>query len=202
MMKKMLIVAVCAVVMTGEAKETQLFDESLPPAEGWSPVGFAFVPMRYFQFPGAGSDVDGLRIGLTVGHNRQVDGIDIGAIGSWTDGELNGLSCSGIYKYCGGATFGIHLSSTVNYASGRLNGSQFSLVNSAYGVNGLQVGLVNYVSEGNGCQLGVFNLAETLRGVQLGLVNTAMNCSGIQIGLGNIIGESPLTACVFFNAWF
>ena len=201
-MKKLLIAAVCAVVMTGVAQETHLIEDSLPPAEGWSPIGFAFAPARYFQFPGAGSDVNGLRMGLTVGHNREVNGIDIGALGSWTDGEINGLSCSGLYTYCGGATFGIHLTSVMNYASRRLNGSQFAVVNSAYDISGLQVGLVNYVSEVNGCQLGVFNLAETFRGVQIGLVNTAMNGSGIQIGLGNVIGESPLTACVFFNAWF
>ncbi len=201
-MKKLLIAAACAVAMMGMAKETHLIEDSLPPAEGWSPIGFAFAPARYFQFPGTGCDVDGLRLGLTVGHNRQVNGIDFGALGSWTDGEINGLSCSGLYTYCGGATFGIHLTSVMNYASGRLNGSQFAVVNSAYDISGLQVGLVNYVSEVNGCQLGVFNLAETFRGVQIGLVNTAMNGSGIQIGLGNVIGESPLTACVFFNAWF
>ena len=201
-MKKMLIAAVCAAVMTGGAQEAALVEDVLPPAEGWSPFGLAFLPVRYLQFPGPGSDVDGLRIGFTVGHNRQVNGIDFGTIGSWTDGELNGLSCSGIYKYCGGATFGIHLTSVVNYSSGELNGCQLSLVNSSYAANGLQVGMVNYVSEGSGFQLGLFNLAGSFRGLQIGLVNTAMNYGGIQIGLGNVIGESPLTACVLFNAWF
>ena len=117
-------------------------------------------------------------------------------------GNVNTLSCSGLFRCCGGATFGVHLSSAVNYASEWLNGGQLSLVNVAYGVSGLQLGIVNYVSEVHGCQLGLFNMAETLRGFQLGLVNATMNCSGIQIGLGNIIGESPLTACVLFNAWF
>ena len=201
-MKKLLIAAVCAALMTGGAQETKLIEDMLPPAEGWSPLGFAILPVRYLQFPGPGSDVDGLRIGLTVGHNRQVNGIDIGPIGSWTDGEINGLSCSGLYRCCGGATFGLHLTSVANYASGPLNGGQLALANIAYGVNGLQLGLVNYVSEGSGVQLGLVNLAETFRGLQLGLINTAMNYSGVQIGLGNIIGESPLTACVLFNAWF
>lgn len=201
-MKTLLFAAACAVVMAGQAKETTLIDEAMPAADGWSPIGFAFLPATYLQFPGATSDVDGLRLGLTVGHNRQVSGIDIGAIGCWADGGINGLSFSGIYKQCGGAAFGIHFSSVMNYASGQLNGCQFSLVNSAYCINGLQLGLVNYVSEGNGFQFGAFNLAETVRGVQIGLVNTTMNCSGIQIGLGNIIGESPLTACVLMNVWF
>ena len=201
-MKTLLFAAACAVVMAGRANDAALIDEALPPADGWSPLGFAVMPAGYMQFPGAASDVDGLRLGLTMAHNRQVSGIDIGAIGSWADGEINGLSCSGIYRQCGGAAFGIHLSSTLNYASARLNGCQVSLVNSAYLVNGLQLGLVNYVSEENGLQVGAFNLAETMRGVQVGLVNTTMNCSGIQIGLGNIIGESPLTACVFMNVWF
>jgi len=201
-MKTLLFAAACAVMMAGHAKESALIDEDLPPADGWSLLGFAFMPVTYFQFPGTASDVDGLRLGLTVGRNHQVNGIDIGTIGSWADGEINGLSCSGIYKQCGGATFGIHLSSTINYASGRLNGCQVSLVNSSYRINGLQLGLVNYVSEGSGCQVGTFNLAESMRGVQVGLVNMAMDYSGIQIGLGNIIGESPLTACVFMNVWF
>lgn len=201
-MKTLLFAAACAVVMAGHAKETNFIDEPLPPADGWSLLGFAFLPATYFQFPGTASDVDGLRLGLTVGHNRQVSGIDIGVIGSWSDGEINGISCSGIYKQCGGAEFGIHLSSVMNYASGSLSGCQFSLVNSAYCINGLQIGLVNYVSEGNGLQISTFNMAETLRGIQIGLVNMTMNCSGIQLGLGNIIGESPLTACVLLNAWF
>lgn len=201
-MKKMLIVAVCAVAMTGVAQEVTLVDEALPPAKGWSPLGFAFAPVQYLQFPGEGSDVDGLRIALTVGHNRQVNGIDIGAIGSWADGEINGLSFSGLFKCYGGAEFGLHFSSVVNYSSGPLNGIQFALVNSSYCANGFQAGVVNYVSEGGGLQLGLFNMAETFGGLQIGLVNTAMNYSGIQIGIGNIIGESPLTACVLFNAWF
>ena len=201
-MKKMLIAAVCAAAMTAGAQETKLIEDVLPPAEGWSPIGIAFLPVQYLQFPGPGSDVDGLRIGLTVGHNRQVNGIDFGTIGSWADGEINGLSCSGVFRCCGGAEFGIHLTSVVNYSSGELNGCQLSLVNSSYGAYGLQLGVVNYVSAGGGLQLGVFNLAESFQGLQIGLVNTAMNYSGIQIGLGNIIGESPLTACVFFNAWF
>jgi len=201
-MKTLLFAAACAVVMAGHAKEANLIDEALPSADGWSLFGIAFLPATYFQFPGTASDVDGLRLGLTVGRNRQVNGIDIGAIGSWADGEINGLSCSGLYKQCGGAAFGIHMASAMNYASGRLNGCQASLVNSAYCVNGLQLGLVNYVSEGNGLQIGAFNIAETLRGIQIGLVSATMNCSGVQIGLGNIIGESPLTACVFLNAWF
>ena len=201
-MKKLLMAAVCAAMMTGGAEETKLIDNVLPPAEGWSPIGFALLPAPYFQFPGVRRDVHGLRIGVTAGHNREVNGIDVGAIGSWADGEINGLSCSGLFRYCGGAAFGIHLSSVVNYASERVNGAQLALVNSAYGAAGLQIGLVNYALEGNGCQLGLFNMAETFRGLQLGLVNTTMNCSGVQIGIGNIIGESPLTACVFFNAWF
>jgi len=201
-MKKLLIAALCAAAMTGGAQETKLIDEAQLPAEGWSPVGFAFAPVRYLQYPGTRCDVDGLQLGLTLGHYREINGIDIGTMGSWADGELNGLSFSGVCKYCGGASFGLHFSSVMNYASGDVNGAQLAVVNSAYGVNGFQVGMVNFVSEGNGGQLGVFNMAETLRGFQVGLVNMAMNCSGIQVGLGNIIGESPLTACVFFNAWF
>ena len=201
-MKTLLFAAACAVVMAGRANEAALIDEALPPADGWSLLGFAVAPARYMQFPGAASDVDGLRLALTVGHNRQVNGIDIGAIGSWADGEINGLSCSGVYRQCGGAAFGLHLSSVLNYASARLNGCQVSMVNSAYLVSGFQLGLVNYVSEGNGFQVGAFNMAETMRGIQVGIVNTTMNCSGVQVGLGNIIGESPLTACVFLNAWF
>ena len=201
-MKKLLIATVCVVAMMVGAQEVTLVDEALPSAKGWSPLGFAFAPVRYLQFPGEGSDVDGLRIALTVGHNRQVNGIDIGAIGSWADGEINGLAFSGLFKCCGGAEFGLHFSSVANYSSGPLNGIQIALVNSSYCANGLQAGIVNYVSEGSGLQLGLFNMAETFGGLQIGLVNTAMNYSGIQIGIGNIIGESPLTACVFFNAWF
>lgn len=201
-MKKLLIAAMCAAVFTCGAEETQLVDEALPPAEGWSPIGFAILPVQYLQFPGDGSDVNGLRIALTSGHNREVNGLDFAAVWGWADGEINGLSCSGLGRISGGAAFGVHLTSAVNYSSGWVTGAQLATVNSSYGISGMQVGLTNFASEGNGIQLGLFNMAETFRGVQLGLVNIAMDYSGVQIGLGNIIGESPLTACMFFNAWF
>lgn len=201
-MKQLLMAATCAAVMTGLSAEQKPIDEGLPPAEGWSPVGFAFLPVRYLQCPGVGSDVNGLRLGLLAGHNRQVNGFDIGTLGSWADGEINGLSCSGLGNCCEGATFGIHLSGIVNYATGTINGCQFATVNSACTANGFQVGVVNCVSDGGGFQVGVWNMAESWSGFQLGLVNTAMNYRGVQVGLGNVIGSSPLTACVFVNAWF
>ena len=201
-MKKLLVAAFCAAAIAAGAEETRLIEDALPPATGWSPVGFAFLPVRHLQFPGVGSDVDGLRFAMTAGHNREVNGIDFGLIGSWADGEINGVSISGLAKCSGGAAFGVHLAAALNYASGDLTGIQLALVNSAYRVNGLQVGMVNFESEGSGFQVGVFNMAESFHGLQVGLVNMAMNYRGIQVGLGNIIGESPLTACVFFNAWF
>ena len=201
-MKNILMAAACAVVMTGSAKDQKPIDDSLPPAEGWSPVGFAFAPVRYLQHPGPGCDVNGLGLGLLAAHNREVNGVDFGALGNWADGDINGLACSGVCNWCDGASFGLHFASVLNYAEGEVNGCQLGCVNSAYGAYGFQLGAVNCVSEGGGFQVGVWNLAETWRGVQLGLVNMAMNYSGIQVGLGNIIGESPLTACVFVNAWF
>lgn len=201
-MKQMLMAAACAAVMTGTAEGTKPIEDALPPAEGWSPVGFAFAPVRYLQFPGSRDDMNGFGFGLIAGHYREVNGVDFGAFGNWADGELNGLACAGLGNCCDGASFGVHLASAVNYAEGPVNGCQLAMVNSAFTVSGLQFGLVNCVSEGSGCQVGAWNLAESWHGVQFGLVNMAMNYSGIQIGLGNIIGESPLTACVFFNAWF
>lgn len=200
--RKILIASLCAASVACQGEESLLIDEALPPAKGWSLVGFALAPVRFMQFPNVESDVHGLGIGLTAGHNRQVNGIDIAAFANWAEGEINGIACSGIANSCGGATFAIHLAPVVNYSSGRLNGMQISTVNSAYGVNGFQAGLVNYMLEGGGFQIGLFNVAETFRGLQIGLANMAMNCSGVQMGICNIIGESPLTACVFFNAWF
>jgi len=201
-MERMLLAATCAAAMTGMAEGKLLVDEELPPAEGWSPIGFALAPVKYMELPGPGSDVHGLDIALTGARHHEANGLAFGAVGYSTAGSLNGLACSGIGNWCGGAAFGIHFASVINYADGAVNGVQLAMVNSAYRACGWQAGLVNIVSEGGGFQLGLWNVAESWSGFQLGLVNMAMNYSGIQMGLGNIIGESPLTACVLFNAWF
>lgn len=200
--KKTMIALLCAVALTGLAAEGRLVDVELPPAEGWSPIGFAFAPARYLEFPGPGSDVNGISLALTAAHNRQINGFAFAPFACWTDGDLNGIACSSIGNWYEGASFGIHFSSVVNIAEGTVNGLQLSMVNSAYRMSGWQMGLVNVVSEGGGIQMGLWNMAERWSGFQLGFVNMAMNYSGVQMGLGNIIGDSPLTACILFNVWF
>lgn len=201
-MKIEMMIALCAAAVTVGAAELAPLEEKLAPAEGVSVVGMSVIPATYFEYPGPGCDVKGLRFNLLAGHHREVYGLDFGSIANWADGDMNGVSVAGVGNWCDGATFGIHLSSVINYAESGVNGLQLALVNSAWGIGGLQLGFANATSEGRGVQVGVWNMAESFSGIQVGLVNVAMHCRGLQLGLGNIIADSPLTACIFLNAWF
>lgn len=201
-MKHWLMVALCATGALPGAADEPLLSEELAPAEGMSVFALSLGPASCLEWPGPGCDVKGLRFNLLAGRHREVRGIDFGTLVNWTDGDLDGLSVAGVGTWCAGATFGVHVASAVNYAEADVKGLQLALVNSAWGIDGLQLGCVNATSQGRGAQVGVWNMAESFRGIQIGLVNTAMSCSGVQLGLGNIIAESPLTACVIMNAWF
>jgi len=199
---RLMMVAVFALSISGLAAEGPLIEEQLEPADGWSPVGVAFLPATYLQWPGHGSDIDGLQLSLLGNHAHELAGVGLATFGCWADGNMDGLVVAGLCTWSNGSTFGLHMASIVNYAEGSVNGIQMASFNSAYGISGLQLGVVNCASESSGVQCGFWNLTERGCGLQLGLVNMAMDYSGVQIGLGNIIGSSPLTACIFVNAWF
>ncbi len=84
----------------------------------------------------------------------------------------------------------------VNYASGDFTGAQWGFVNiTGNDFTGVQWGAVNYTGGAfKGFQWGAFNYCQDLTGLQLGFVNYAQrSTSGIQIGFANIIPE---------NQWF
>lgn len=201
--KGIIVAAVCAGMLSCmAANEGEIIREPLEPAEGWSPVGVAFLPVSALEWPGPKEDVDGFQLSLIGCHNHEIAGLAFASCNVWTDGDLDGLCFSGIGTWSNGARFGIHLTSVVNYAEDAMHGMQLAMFNSAYDMSGFQMGVVNCASEFHGFQCGLWNMTEDGGGLQLGVVNLAMNFSGVQIGLGNINGSSPLTACIIANVWF
>jgi len=147
------------------------------------------------------SDVHGFRLNLLYGQNRQVNGLDLGAVNVTTRG-LMGLQVGGL-----------------NWAQGQMSGVQIGGDNVLQGIakpgnttdagcvgegNGVQLGAVNVVADArlNGIQVGIINVADSMRGIQLGMVNVATQMRGVQIGLLNLIPSGPCVFMPIINASF
>jgi hypothetical protein len=115
-----------------------------------------------------GNSIEGLRISLIYGKNRNVTGFDWGLV-STTTGNQVGIQWGG-----------------VGYNEGDFKGWQYNFVSYTKGnFLGLQSGFVSYNGgKVNGLQFSVFNYAATLNGVQLGLINV--------IGKGGFLPIFPL----------
>lgn len=130
-------------------------------------------------------DVNGVRLNLLYGKNRNVSGIDVGIVNHAT-GNMNGYEVG-----------------VVNYVEGDVNGAQKGLVNRCNNLRGGQDGWIN-ICEGRAtgiqtsyiyskaCDMtgvqfgGICSHAKRVRGVQLGLINVTNHLKGAQIGLLNI----------------
>lgn len=130
-------------------------------------------------------DVNGVRLNLIHGKNRNVRGVDVGIVNQTTE-NMKGLEVG-----------------IVNIVGGDLHGVQDGIVNSCKNVRGVQTGLVNVchckcagVQRGllyNKCAHmkgfqwgGVVNQARRVQGLQLGLINVTHDLNGAQLGLINV----------------
>ena len=151
-----------------------------PAAAQENPFQIAFVGPT-MQLVDDDADIQGVRINLIYGVNRNMTGLDLGLI-NHTRGHMTGVG------------FGL-----VNVADGGFSGWQSGAVNVANGhFTGLQwspwtvLSLANFVEAGEGAQIAIaFNRAQNLRGFQLALVNVAEDMYGVQVGLINIIRSKP-----------
>ena len=181
-MKKLMIVALAATMVSGAYAESKGFQLSLVP------------------------DV------AIVDRDTEINGVSLGVWNEnpsprfqWQLGFVNGSTGDSVgvkwfiflptfYNYAEnhtGLSWGL-----VNYASGDFTGAQWGAVNITGGdFVGVQWGAVNVTSGAlKGFQWGAVNYCQDLTGLQLGIVNFAQRSTqGIQVGLANIIPE---------NEWF
>jgi hypothetical protein len=171
-------------------------------AADWTPFQLSFInPVQIFPEE---TKVQGVRLNLIYGVNKEVNGIDYGSINR-TTGTTNGVQVGAfpiggvnITKDLYGAQL-IGILGGVNVATGDVTGIQvtslFAGVNSAGNVTGVQLsgGLagVNIAEDVSGVQLsGMYigvNIAKNTKGVQIGtLLNKATTMEGLQIGIVNV----------------
>jgi hypothetical protein len=174
-----------------------------------SPLGIAVVPP--VQFPPSDFTVTGARLSLLWGLHKNVYGLDVGAIGNMTDGQMTGIAVSGLFNYNRGMTTAIGLQvaglANVNVNKARVYGLQLALVNANRAesvVVGVQAGLANLAMYTNirGVQVGVYNRAHDVVGFQIGLVNIADSLHGIQIGLINFHRQGLFSVAPILNVGF
>ncbi|MCK6551488.1 caspase family protein [Myxococcota bacterium] len=124
--------------------------------------------------------------GLVLAADARVDGLALGALGSWIDDALVGAQISGAFNHAGAGTSGAQISGAVNVTD-HLDGVQVAgAVNVAGDVRGLQTsGLVNAADEISGAQVGIINVGGEVTGAQIGLVNVSSKIRGPAIGLVN-----------------
>ena len=162
------------------------------------------------------TSVKGLRINLLYGVNKEVDGVDLGAVNR-TTGMTKGVQL-GAFPFGGvnitGDLVGLQLGGFfggVNVATGDVAGVQIAGiiggVNTAANVRGAQLSGaflgVNVAKDVTGFQATtLYNQARAMEGLQLGLVNVCQRMYGVQIGLVNVIRESSLPFFPIVNASF
>ena len=125
-------------------------------AIGWSPVAFAFVPA--LEWPSADFEVVPFRFSLLVGRHLDVNGLDVGCVGSFVTRELNGLQVSPLFNCIGETRGAIQVTCGLNRCEGPMYGLQVGLINVAEKGSGIQVGLVNYGNVYRGLQIGAANV--------------------------------------------
>lgn len=142
--------------------------------------------------------VNGFRLNLISGANKNVFGLDMGIANRTTvaqkglqlggvnivEGEQSGLQV-GFVNWTGVKAMGWQWG-FVNATKGDSTGGQAGLVDIAVGCASYQCGLVNYGGRTEGFQFGAVNVADSVSGMQIGILNYTHKLSGLQIGILNI----------------
>jgi hypothetical protein len=130
--------------------------------------------------------IDGVRFSILRGVNRDVTGLDLSCVATYTQGSLRGLQISAANEVDGEGT-GVQISFFANYVDDRFGGLQLS-------------GLASHVGRGSGAQISaVLSDAKAWKGFQIALVNRAGELQGLQIGLMNFNGRGFLPVFPLFN---
>lgn len=182
-----------------------------PPSQAaFSPVSVGIFPP--VQFPASDFTISGFRLSLLWGKQRDIYGLDIGAIGNITEQEFVGTSISGIFNSTNGSTtvLGVQLAGITNVNTNKTDvfGIQIAgIVNSNKAVSkiaGLQVSIANLSPHTDiyGLQVGIYNTALNVNGLQVGIVNVTDSLHGLQIGLLNFHRKGFFTVSPIINIGF
>ncbi|MGW8316763.1 MAG: LA_2272 family surface repeat-containing protein [Bacteroidales bacterium] len=134
-----------------------------------------------FAYPLGTNGIDAISVpnrfsvNVLYGINGGLDGLELGGIFNYNDGDVNGMQLAGVANINREHTSGLMWAGCFNLALDHSQGVQLADVNIATG-------------DFTGVQAGVFNYAGGLRGVQFGLVNIVGEDNGaVPIGLINIV---------------
>ena len=125
----------------------------------WDPV----------QLRPASASIEGLRLNLIYGRNRNLTGLDVGLVNR-LDGSCTGWQGGAVNQVKGSFT-GIQDGWLYSEAGTSLTGLQMGAVTRSGSLSGIQWGLVNLGGKVSGLQLGLYNQCSSLQGLQVGLLN-------------------------------
>ena len=130
--------------------------------------------------------VEGLRLSLIRGANRDVSGFDLSCVVTRTLGSLRGLQIAAANEVDGDGT-GVQIGFFASYVEGRFDGLQLS-------------GIAARAGPGSGVHIAaVLSDATVWKGFQFALVNRARELEGLQIGLLNFNERGFLPVFPLFN---
>jgi hypothetical protein len=182
---------------------------SAPARAGYTPIGLGVAPPA--QLPPRSFSIIGARLSAGYGVNKDVYGVDLGAIGNITENQFVGVGVSGLFNWNKGhaTVIGLQaaLGTNINVNKARIIGLQVSGWNANLAEStmvGVGLGLGNQSPNMTmiGVQAGVYNTARHVYGFQIGLVNRAENLHGIQIGLLNFNTHGLFSLAPILNIGF
>ena len=172
-----MILAFLAVALSGDGVHAE------PPAAA-TRVQLALVDPA--QWVDENRSVEGLRLSILRGANRDVSGLDLSGVATRTLGSLRGLQIAAANEVDGDGT-GFQIGLFTSYVEGRFSGLQLS-------------GIAARTGQGSGGQIAaVLSDAIEWKGFQIALVNRAQAGKGLQIGLLNFNGRGFLPVFPLFN---
>lgn len=121
-------------------------------------------------------------INIIGGHSKGSNGLEIGGVYNYSDGDVKGLQLAGVANRVSGNVIGNQISGVLNAVNGKVNGVQIAgiaNINDSI-TTGVQIaGIYQKTYESNGLQLsGLINKAVKARGLQIGgLINIADSAS-------------------------
>ena len=146
-------------------------------------VPFLFSIIAPMAIPMDADNVNGLRLNLIYGSNKNVAGVDFGLIQQITGkGDGTQIGALNIAESMDGPQFGI-----IGNTAKDIYGPQIAVGgNNADKITGAQLSILfNYAAELGELQFGIINRTLKLGGVQVGLFNFADKSGGTQVGLLN-----------------
>jgi hypothetical protein len=144
--------------------------------------------------------VEGLRLSLIRGTNRDVSGLDLSGVATRTLGSLRGLQIAPANDVERDGT-GVQIALFTSYVEGGFRGLQLSGLGAraGQGAGGQLAAVLSDAPMWKGFQISLATRAGEMKGLQFGLLNRARELEGLQIGLLNFNERGFLPVFPLFN---